>query len=275
MRRILDKLFPKKAVDQEEDDTLERELIEKQREMTNAFLDDSKTDAPPFQQQPKSKHTPKKEQEEPTTDEYSKAELTKDNTFDENEIEENWSKEKDTILEDMLGKPHSISYFSLIPYEIGGNLNLFYYPDSPFGTAIVTKQLSQVTKPCVSNNEYKSFELAMYTNLDPEAVIAMEQQEVVNIANTLNKIAQYSSHTQIDSGAIIEFPAEEADQEGEYFIVLAMTGGADNKFGIMSPIQIFPVEMDYAQEFGISELITKLNDANHYPYSDMSRDPVV
>ena len=50
--------------------------------------------------------------------------------------------------------------------------------------------------------------------------------------------------------------------------------GTPKAFGLMAAIEIFRSEMDFAREAGGRQLLDLLNDAGHYPYSDLDREPV-
>jgi hypothetical protein len=47
------------------------------------------------------------------------------------------------------------------------------------------------------------------------------------------------------------------------------------KHGLLLCIEIFRSEMEYAMEHGSQELLKRLKDASHYPYSDLDRELVV
>jgi hypothetical protein len=49
----------------------------------------------------------------------------------------------------------------------------------------------------------------------------------------------------------------------------------DRQHHLLLCLQIFRSEMDFARENGSEELIKKLKQAGHYPYSDLDRHPVV
>jgi hypothetical protein len=57
----------------------------------------------------------------------------------EQEAWQAWYDRKSTLMEEMLGKEHDMVMHSMIPYAIGGNLDLYYYPNGVTGTGVATK----------------------------------------------------------------------------------------------------------------------------------------
>ena len=49
---------------------------------------------------------------------------------------------KSKFMETVLGKEHDMVMHAIIPYDIGGSLDLYYYPSFMGGTAIATKELT-------------------------------------------------------------------------------------------------------------------------------------
>jgi len=46
-------------------------------------------------------------------------------------------------MEAILGKEHDMVMHAMIPYAIGGGLDLYYFPNKIEGVAIATKELSE------------------------------------------------------------------------------------------------------------------------------------
>ncbi len=49
---------------------------------------------------------------------------------EEERIEDEWYEKKSALMERILGKEHDMVMHAIIPYEIGGSLDLHYYPNS-------------------------------------------------------------------------------------------------------------------------------------------------
>ena len=56
--------------------------------------------------------------------------------------DEAWYGAKSAFLAEHLGPEHEMVMHALIPYAVGGNLDLYYFPDGIDGTAIATKELA-------------------------------------------------------------------------------------------------------------------------------------
>jgi len=199
---------------------------------------------------------------------------------EEEKLESDWYDEKSQLMESILGIEHDMVMHALIPYEIGGSLDLYYFPRGIKGTAIATKELAHACRESSSNNTFTKYELVMFTsenlNLDnandTNTAFGSAHQ---NICSILNPIANYSEQATLDLNETCEFPTDMEDIGGKC-LIFSNYGKIQNKqgFGLLLIIEIFHSEMKYAMDFGGSKLITLLKESNIYPYSDLNRDPV-
>src|SRR5688572_17018579 len=74
-----------------------------------------------------------------------------------------WRAHKSALMAAMLGAEHPRASKALIPFSIGGCLDLHYYPAGIPGTGIATKELSEIAGAGPSNRELSSYELVMFT----------------------------------------------------------------------------------------------------------------
>lgn len=193
-----------------------------------------------------------------------------------------WYDQKSEIMAAMLGPEHSMVMHATIPYGVGGFLDLYYYPNGLPGTAIATKELSEVPGQGSSNLAFSCYELAMFTrhpiNLDEardESTPFGKAHATIN--RVLNHIARYSATTHLNPKETCAFPAEMKHVGGKCLIFDAYGPEDDGQFrtfGILAIIEIHPSEMDFARSEGGDELIARLKSAGHYPYSDLDREPV-
>src|SRR5215510_9473128 len=79
------------------------------------------------------------------------------------ELARRWYDRKSSLMEGMLGKEHDMVMHAIIPYAVGGGLDLYYFPNGIPGTAIATKELSEMPNEGSSNSVYRSYELVMFT----------------------------------------------------------------------------------------------------------------
>jgi hypothetical protein len=196
---------------------------------------------------------------------------------------EAWQEDKSKLMEQILGREHDMVMHAIIPYAIGGGLDLYYYPNGIPGTAIATKELSEAPCEGSSNRVFACYELAMFTrhplNLDQaKDELTPFGRAHSNINSILNYIARYSASATLNPNETCEFPAEMELVGGKCLIFDAYgdppTGDARRAFGILGIIEVHRSEMEFARSAGGAELISRLKAAGHYPYSDLEREPV-
>lgn len=195
---------------------------------------------------------------------------------------EQWYEEKSALLVEHLGPEYEMVMHAVIPFALGGGLDLYYYTEGLPGTVIATKELSEVPGEGSRNEVYHSYELAMATrhplNLeqanDPETPFGRVH---ANMNAILNLIALYSSEASLNPHETCEFPAEMEDVGGKCLVFDGLTPfdfDQPQDFGILLIIEVFRSEMNFARQEGTPALLERLRLAGHYPYSDMDRDPV-
>lgn len=193
-----------------------------------------------------------------------------------------WYDEKSMLMETILGPEHHMVMHALIPYAVGGALDLYYYPHAIPGTGIATKELSDLPGQGSSNKIFSCYELAMFTrhslDLDQAKDVSTPfGQAHSNINRILNCMAPYSADATLNRNETCEFPAEMEHVGGKCLIFDAYNSPTSELapgFGILAIIEIHRSEMDFARSASGSELIQRLKAAGHYPYSDLDRDPV-
>lgn len=198
------------------------------------------------------------------------------------EIAQKWYDHKCRLLEKSLGKAHDTVMHSIIAYPVGG-LDLYYYPNAVPGTAIATLELSEMPNEGSSNDDFRSYELVMFTKyeLDLDAVRDSDSpfgKAHRNISRILNPIARYSSEATLNPRETCEFPAEMEKVGGKCLIFDGYARHSDDvadNFGLLAIIEVFRREMNFARKRGGVKLIDRLKERGHYPYSDLDRDPVV
>ena len=190
-----------------------------------------------------------------------------------------WYEDKSKLMEGIFGKEHDMVMHAIIPFEAGGTLHLYYFPNDIPGTAIATKQLSASPHQGSSNEFFKVYELAMFTRHPLDMDRANDDstefgQAHKNIQSVLNPIARYSVEATLTPNETCEFPAEMEGIGGKCLIFDAYKADTPSDFGVLTVIEIHRSEMDFARNNGGGALLEKLKQAGHYPYSDMARIPV-
>lgn len=203
---------------------------------------------------------------------------------EEERLEEEWYEKKCLLMEQTLGAEHDIVMHALIPYELGGGLDLYYYPNGVKGTGVATKELTYACRDSSRNAIFDKYELVMYTDQEIHLDDANDEntsfgKEHSNINAILNCIAAYSSQAELNPNETCEFPEGMETVGGKCLIFdryeTENTEPNDEKFGVMLIIEVFRDEMNFAMENGGEALLTKLKEKGIYPYSNLNRDSVL
>ena len=169
----------------------------------------------------------------------------------------------------------------IIPYAIGGGLDLYYFPNGIEGTAVATKELSEIPGEGSSNDVFDFYELVMFTRLPISLDDAQNESTAFgqvhgSINAILNSIASYSAQATLNPHETCEFPEDFERIGGKCLIFDAYGSDEDHsEFGLLLVMEIHRSEMDFARKNGGEKLIAKLKKAGVYPYSDMDRSAVV
>lgn len=207
--------------------------------------------------------------------------MTSDDDLDE--IGEEWYARKTAWMEETLGKEHDMVMHAIIPYSIGGGLDLYYFPNGMAGTAIATKELCELPdEEGSSNSNWRWYELVMFTRHSLNLANAHDGNTPFGRAHAtinaiLNCIAPYSATAELLPHQTCEFPAEMDSIGGKCLIfdeIGAHQDASGDTFGLLGIIEVFRSEMEFAQENGGAELIRRLKIKGHYPYSDLDREAV-
>jgi hypothetical protein len=200
----------------------------------------------------------------------------------DDELGNQWYDRKSALMEATLGKEHDMVMHALIPYAIGGALDLYYFPNGIPGTAIATKELCELPGEGSSNNVYSCYELVMFTKHRLDLDAAKDEETPFGKAHAcinsiLNCIAPYSAQATLNPNETCEFPADMEDVGGKCLIFDGYASHSHDmvkEFGLLAVIEVFRSEMEYARKNGGAKLIKRLKSEGHYPYSDLDRDPV-
>lgn len=199
----------------------------------------------------------------------------------EDKLAQDWYEKKTSLMVDILGREHDMVMHAIIPYAIGGGLDLYYFPNGITGTAIATKELCELPGQGSVNDAFDTYELVMFTRQTLSLDNAKDESTPFgrihkSINAILNHIAPYSAQATLNPHETCEFPADMNTVGGKCLIFDSYGFDGDHaEFGLLLIIEIHRSEMDYAREHGGEELLEKLKEAGHYPYSDMERPAVV
>jgi hypothetical protein len=197
--------------------------------------------------------------------------------------QDQWYREKSAYLAEILGEEHGLVQHAIIPYDVGGGLDLHYYPNKIPGTGIATKELVNLEGVGPSNRAYPCYELVMFTRHPIDLENAQNQETPFgrahqNITRIINPIARYSATAALNPGDTLEFPGDYANVGGKCLFMIDYSdvkNPGPKGMGLMLVMEVFRSEMEYSRQHGSAELFKLLNEAGCLPYSDLERDPLV
>ncbi|MBR4834087.1 MAG: suppressor of fused domain protein [Thermoguttaceae bacterium] len=169
--------------------------------------------------------------------------------FTDDERERGW-RHTERLLEEILGPSEPLVLHSIVPFCIGGALDLYYYANSRFGGTFFASQELTAPEFLPSNRSFNALELAIATRLtvksQPELTISggpestkkpgffkrlfgrekpvksPEEKKRDDLHRVLTNLAFYvcSDGVEVNGGETLEFPQEFEDEQlaGRCFI---------------------------------------------------------
>lgn len=202
---------------------------------------------------------------------------SKKKIFTEEEFISNY-KLKSEAIEKVLGKMENMIGHAIIPFEVGGAVDMYYFSEHIEGTGFATMELldpdGNGPKPnVIGTYELVAFTKEKYNNIE-ESGTAFNKIER-HICGMFTTIGNYSSKAVLNPKETCEVPINEG--ENACLIFDAYKGFVvDNRIHhLLLCMEIFRSEMDFARANGTDKLIELLKNAGHYPYSDLNREKVV
>ena len=190
---------------------------------------------------------------------------------------------KSAGLEKVLGKSHNLVGHAIIPFAIGGAVDMYYYPNGIKGTGFATMELIQPDGTGPIPNRNGTYELVAFTKLDySEDTTQTSPFNLIErrICGIFTTTGNYSSEAKLEPGETCEVPGNEGEETScivfdEYKPdnIEFMIG--NNKHGLLLVIEVFRDEMEFAMNNGSGKLLEKLKDKGYYPYSDLDRESVL
>jgi hypothetical protein len=186
-------------------------------------------------------------------------------------------------LENVLGKMNGLVGHAIIPFYIGGSVDMYYFTSHLPGTGFATMELLLPDGTGPKPNTNGTYELVAFTRLPFESM-QVENPTPFNITERricgiFTTIGFYSKTEVIKPYETCEIPTEGEENPCIIFDEYQPSGNVfmigNRKHHLLLCLEIFKQEMQYAMENGGKQLIQKLIDAGHYPYSDLDREPVV
>lgn len=177
---------------------------------------------------------------------------------------------------------HDLVGHAIIPFSIGGAVDMYYFPNHIKGTGFATMELLEPDGTGPLPNNLGTYELVAFTKHDinsdenVQTPFNLIERKVCGIVTTLGF---YSKEAVLKPNDTCEVPNGENEQNTCLVFDLYKPENKEFKVGnrthhLLLCIQIFRSEMEFARANGSEELLRKLKEAGHYPYSDLDRDPI-
>ncbi len=212
---------------------------------------------------------------------FGKKEKSIEKEFTEEEHEKDYEL-KSEGLENVLGKMHNLVGHAIIPFAIGGAVDMYYFPNHIKGTGFATMELLDPAGNGPKKNRLGTYELVAFTKYDYNE--NRDEQTPFNLIERkacgfLTSIGMYSPRASLNPKETIEVPNGENEENTCLVFDLYEPNGKKFKIGnrehhLLLCMQIFRSEMDYARQNGSDELFKILKEKGIYPYSDLDREPV-
>ncbi len=131
----------------------------------------------------------------------------------DDEIAQQWYETKTAMMVDLLGAEQEVVMHALIPYCVGGGLDLYYFPNGIPGTAVATKELCELPGKGSTNDDFDNYELVMFTRHPISLKDAKDRSSPFgavhrSINAILGCIAPYSAQAKLNPRETCEFPED-------------------------------------------------------------------
>jgi hypothetical protein len=189
--------------------------------------------------------------------------------------------EKVKGFETVLGKMHGMVGHAIIPFSIGGAVDMYYFTNHIPGTGFATMELLDPNGHGPKPNRLGTYELVAFTKEiynESEATATAFNLIERRICGIFTTIGNYSFDAVLNPNETCEVPAEDEANRCLVFNNYQPDGKAftvDNrKHHLLLCIEIFRSEMEFARKKGSAALFNLLKQKGFYPYSDLNREPV-
>lgn len=200
--------------------------------------------------------------------------------FSQEEVEKAYE-EKEKGLETVLGKMYGMVGHAIISFEVGGAVDMYYFPNHIRGTGFATMELLDPNGNGPKPNRLGTYELVAFTketyNESEEISTAFNSIER-RVCGIFTSIGNYSFQAVLNPNETCEIPT---DGDANRCLVFDnyQPDNKDFKIGdrkhhLLLCLEVFRSEMEFARKKGVAELLSLLKQKGFYPYSDLDREPV-
>ncbi len=204
--------------------------------------------------------------------------------FSNEEYNRHYEVKKDA-LERILGPMHDLVGHALIPFQVGGAVDMYYFPNAVPGTGFATMELIEPNGSGPKPNRIGTYELVTFTKQKmPSSETKADKNHPFNkierrMCGIMTTVGFYSYEAVLNPGETCEVPGGEDEPNKCLILDEYKKDGIDfeingKKHCLLLCLEVFRREMEYAMENGSAAVLKKLKEEGHYPYSDLDREPV-
>jgi len=194
-----------------------------------------------------------------------------------------FAREKQAGLERVLGTMHNVMDHAIVPFDAGGALDVYFFPNAMPGTVLASMELILPDGTGTVPNQLGTYEVAACTR-KPIALAEADQdatpfqQTERRLRDLMTWVGRSAAAAKLEPGEYYQVPCD----EGEMFVVFDRfpIGGGEllisgRKHGLMLCIEVTQDECRYADEHGGERLLRLLKQNGVYPFSDQDRPSTV
>ncbi|MEN9358970.1 MAG: hypothetical protein RL095_505 [Verrucomicrobiota bacterium] len=193
--------------------------------------------------------------------------------------EEFWHKAKKEAMERRLGKMHSLVAHHAVPFEAGGLLDVYNFPQK-HGSALATLDIAAPGgKPLRSGQALEFIAFTPYRmpemSLVDTAANRYDRTEQ-NLATVFTALAAHARDEPLAFGSVAEIPDPESD--GSHAVMIEDGGKLDfdgSEVPLVLIVLITAQELAFARRRGNAQLREMLESAGIWPVSDPFRRSLV
>jgi len=192
--------------------------------------------------------------------------------------------QKTNGLENVLGKMHELVGHAIIPFAVGGAVDMYYFPNHITGTGFATMELLDPEGNGPIPNRFGTYELVAFTRLPYDSGQATGTETSFDkierrFCGIFTMIAFYSRQAILNPGETCELPSGD-NKENKYIVFdIYQPEGKEFRIGerkhhLLLCLEVFKSELEFSRTNGSARLFELLKSKNYYPYSDLDRQPV-
>ncbi len=185
---------------------------------------------------------------------------------------------KQAGLEKALDEMGPMVGHAIIPFEAGGAVDMYYFPNHLPGTGFSTMELLDPDGNGPKPNKLGTYELVAFTNKpysDIESAETPFNTIERHICGLFTTIGRYASQAVLNPLETVEIPNSDGSYSCMVLDVYNELIIGQSTHHLLLCLEVHRSEMEFARSSGTMALIEKLENAGYYPYSDLDREPVV